>query len=468
MTDEIAYLSATSLRQYYAAGQLSPVEVVEALAKRISQFDAQLNALVTPPVLDQAKQVAAQAQHRYRTGTARALEGIPVVVKDLIDTAGFRTTYGSKMFADHQPGHDADIVARIREAGGVVFGKTATHEFGWGITTANEHFGATRNPWCGSHVPGGSSGGSAAALAAGFAPLALGTDTAGSVRIPAAFCGVVGLRPTHGAADMTGVQALAPSLDSAGPMARTVADVRLLHSVIAQEAGGRRISARRGVELTVGICRDLDQIALAPDTATVRDQAAALLAQQGAKVVELEAPRLPRLYEVLSTTVLSEGLWTHRRAELWPRRADDYGSDVRSRLRRAEQVSFDDYLSTQRDRARLRSAMAGLLGKVDVLLTPVSAVSPEPVSSELPAPAEPDFREQVMTSTAPQSLAGLPACSVRAGFDSKGLPVGLQLTAAAYAEQDLLDAAHMLYDATEHVQSRWPELAPTGSANVRT
>ena len=175
----------------------------------------------------QAREQARAAERAYARGEARPLEGLTLAVKDLYDTAGVRTTYGSRIFADHVPDADAELVRRAKQAGAIVVGKTLTHEFAWGITSVNPHFPPCRNPYDPERVPGGSSGGSAVALATGAAALALGTDTGGSIRIPAAFCGVSGLKPTYGALSLDGVQPLAPTLDHAGPMARTPADVRL-------------------------------------------------------------------------------------------------------------------------------------------------------------------------------------------------------------------------------------------------
>ncbi len=347
---------------------------------------------------------ARQAASRYREDRARPLEGVPVVVKDLIDTAGLVTGYGSSIFAGHVPERDAAVVRRVREAGGIVLGKSATHEFAWGVTTDGGSRGPTRNPWDPAVVPGGSSGGSAAALAAGLAPLALGTDTAGSVRIPAAFCGVAALKPTFGSVQADGVFPLAPSLDTVGPMARSAGDLELLFSVIS------------------------------PGT------------------LERPAP--------IGATVGAEGIVGHRRAGLWPERRSAYHRTVRQRLEHASGISLEQYAQAQRDRALITSLAARVLGGVDVLLSPVSGVSPAPIGhdAETGSARARSFRERVMTFTAAQSLTGLPTCTVRAGFDDQGLPVGVQLTSAWGREGMLLWAARLLVDAVPEVQQRWPAI----------
>ncbi|HVF76486.1 MAG TPA: amidase [Acidimicrobiales bacterium] len=420
-------MTAAGLLDQYRRGQVSPVEVVAAVEERAAEVEPTFNTL-TATAFEQARADAAASAARYAEGRPLPLDGVPVVVKDMIDTAGLRTTYGSKMFVDHVPHDDAPVVAALRAAGAVVVGKAATHEFAWGITTDNAHFGPTRNPRSPAHVPGGSSGGSGAALAAGLVPLALGTDTVGSVRIPAAFCGVVGLRPTYGLVDTTGVFPLAPSFDVVGPMAATVADVRLLLGAMAP-VGGARASAR------IGVCPDLDQLPLGPWARAGLDAALRLAGD----VATVAFPDAPPLFETASTIVLAEALHTHRRAGLWPSRADDYSDELRPRFASAEAVNLPRYLDAQEARRRLMRTVAGLFEEVDVLLSAVSTVAPLPIGADPTG-----FREAVMTCTALQSLCGLPACVVPVGVDAEGLPTAVQVTGACGADALVLDAAERL------------------------
>jgi aspartyl-tRNA(Asn)/glutamyl-tRNA(Gln) amidotransferase subunit A len=285
---DVAYLTAAELLERFARRDLSPVEVVRALVERIAALDPGLRAITTLDA-DGALESARAAERRHAEGRPRALDGVPVLVKDIFDTASVRTTYGSAMFAEHRPATDAAAVERLHAAGAVVLGKSTTHEFAWGITSASEAFGPVRNPWSPDRVPGGSSGGSGAALAAGFAPLALGSDTAGSIRIPAAFCGVVGLKPTYAAVDERGVFPLAPSLDHVGPMARTAQDAALLLGALTGEPPAAATSDRLD-GLRVGVCPDLDQVALGPDAERARADAARALEDLGATVAEVRAP----------------------------------------------------------------------------------------------------------------------------------------------------------------------------------
>ena len=417
-------LSAVELRRAFAARELSPVELIDKAAEH-----AELGAFVTL-TLDDARAQARAAEHAYARDEARPLEGLTLAVKDLYDTAGVRTTYGSRIFSDHVPEADAALVRRAKEAGAIVVGKTLTHEFAWGITSVNPHFPPCRNPYDPERVPGGSSGGSAVALATGAAALALGTDTGGSIRIPAAFCGVSGLKPTHGLLSTVGIFPLAPSLDHAGPMARTPADVRLLYEALAGPAGAEPASR-------IAVCPDLHVRPLEPGIERVFRAAAAAL---GAVEVGFDAPQ--RLYPTYATIQNAEAVLTH--AERFPARRDEFGEDVANRLAMAVDVTLAEYVEATIERERIRAAFARLFETADLLLTPIAAVPPEPISQ----PTHQAFRDGVLPYTVPQDLAGLPTCAVPVGFDDAGLPVGVQLTGPPRSEGRVLAAAAALYAST--------------------
>ncbi|MCW3003954.1 MAG: hypothetical protein JWQ20_3252 [Conexibacter sp.] len=460
MGQGLTALPATALLAAFGRGELSPVEVASAVAERVDALDGELNALTTT-TLDRALDAARASEARYRRRQPLALDGVPIVVKDLFDTAGIRTTYGSAIFADHVPTADAAAVARLHAAGAVIIGKGATHEFAWGITTDSDMARPTRNPWATERVAGGSSGGSAAAVAAGYAPFALGTDTAGSIRIPAAFCGLVGLKPTHGAIDVAGVFPLAPSLDHVGPIGRTPQDVALLLSVL----DGRTVALKSGTppDLTgvvIGVWPQPGAVAPSAAVAEALRTTAATLEALGARLVETTLPEAEGAYESLGRLVLAEGSYGHRRAGLWPARADDYTAETRARLRLAADVTLDDVLAASAHRTRLRAAFLRTLGEVDFVLSPIAAGSPtrigeshvEHLGRRVP------FRELVMGCTAPQSLTGLPSCAVRGGFDELGVPVGVQFTGRPDGEAALLQLADAFCRATAELQSRRPRL----------
>jgi aspartyl-tRNA(Asn)/glutamyl-tRNA(Gln) amidotransferase subunit A len=441
---ELWELSAVELRAGYRSRAFTPVEVVDAVAQRTERLNPSLGAFTTL-CLDRARDEAAAIDIARDD---RPLAGIPFAAKDLYDSAGVRTTYGSALFADHVPDRDAATLAAVRSAGGILVGKTQTHEFAWGITSINAAIGSSNNPWDPARIPGGSSGGSGAALGARMVPLALGTDTGGSIRIPSAFCGVTGLKPTYGRVDMRGLWPLAPSLDHAGPMARTPADLALL---LAAMEGREPLPVPRGLgRVTLVTCPDLH---LAPATLPVGralGQAIDTLTRLGARVEERSLPVAGEVAATFRVIQLCEALHVHTAAGLVPERLGEYGRDVRHRLQAAAHVPPTDYVRATAERERLRGGLGRLLHDGALLITPVSSV---------PAPTPHDtatLRETVMPYNMPQNLTGFPSVAVRAGFDPHGLPIGIQITAAPWCEAEALRTARALYDATPDVQDRWP------------
>jgi aspartyl-tRNA(Asn)/glutamyl-tRNA(Gln) amidotransferase subunit A len=466
--DGLVRLTASELLEAYRARSVSPLEVVESLAERIEQHNSELGAFTTL-CLDRARREARCAEAAFRRGGAVAtLAGVPIGVKDLFDTAAVRTTYGSPMFTDHVPATDAVTVRLAREAGAILVGKTQTHEFAWGITSVNHLMGTSRNPWDLERVSGGSSGGSAVALAAGMVPLALGSDTGGSIRVPSALCGTVGLKPTYGRIRTEGVFPLARSLDHPGPMARTPADCALLLQAIAD--GGRPLHGgeelKRGAReaglsgLRIGLCADLHLVALAPANQRALDSAAQAAKQLGAELVEVQLPEAAGAFETFGVIQRAEALFTHAETGLFPARREQYGDDVRGRLELATTVELPDYLTATTARERLRAGFHRVFAAVDLLLTPVAAGSAPRIDEERVwhLGEEFDFRELVMSYTVPQDLAGLPACTVRAGFDELGIPIAVQFTGPPWSDFRVLAAAQALFDATEEVQASWPRL----------
>jgi aspartyl-tRNA(Asn)/glutamyl-tRNA(Gln) amidotransferase subunit A len=472
---DLLRLSAIELRAAFASREAAPTEVIAAAAERIEAVEPVLNAFTTL-ALDRAREEARVADAAYREPErARPLEGLLLGVKDMFDTAGIRTTYGSPMFGDHVPLRDAAAVARAREAGAIVLGKTATHEFGWGITTNNPHFGPTRNPWAPDRIPGGSSGGSAVALATGEVALALGSDTGGSIRIPSAFCGVVGLKPTWGRVSAAGAIPLARSLDHPGAMARTPADAALLYGAIAgpdpddpaTESVPVEAPAWEGLAgIVVGFAGSFASVPLAPDVEQVFAESVRLAESLGARIVPVELPDALGVLATFATVQRAEALNGHRTSGRYPARSGEYGPDVRGRLEAAEAVSLDDYLAALAERQRIRSELARTLAGVDVLLTPVSAIAPPEIGRETVehGGAKRDVRELVMSYTVLQDLVGLPTCALPAGFDDAGLPVGVQLTSGPWQEALVLRSAGALFEASPEVQGRLAEALGAGAA----
>jgi aspartyl-tRNA(Asn)/glutamyl-tRNA(Gln) amidotransferase subunit A len=437
--------------------------VIEVLLARIADVDSELGAFMTL-CEERARKEALACERTYERGAATgALAGVPFAVKDLFDSEQVRTTYGSTMFASHTPAADAAALRRVRDAGAIMVGKTQTHEFAWGVTSVNERMGTSRNPWRPERISGGSSGGSAVALAAGLVPLAIGSDTGGSIRVPSAFCGTVGLKPTYGRISTEGVWPLAPSLDHAGSMARTPADAALLLGVM-DEAGRPEAAVETVGELRIGLCPDLHLVPPARDVQSAFDAAVRTVGELGAELVEVELPGAESIFPTFGVIQRAEALRVHRRAGLYPERREEYGDDVRGRLESGESVTLDDYLAATAARERLRAAFTALFERVDLLLTPASAGSPPPVGEErvVHGGREIEFRELVMTYTVPQNLLGLPSCAVRAGFDELGIPIGVQFTGGPWKETAVLAAAQAFYEATPAIQDRWPVVCRPG------
>lgn len=458
-------LTASELIRGYRERAYSPVEVVRALSTRIESLNSSLNAFTTLS-LDAAESTARECERALMSGDQRPLLGLPVAIKDMIDTGGIRTTYGSSMFADHVPKSDAVVVRQLKLAGAIVLGKTSTHEFAWGFTTDNPHFGPTRNPWSLDYIAGGSSGGSAAAVAAGLVPVSIGTDTGGSIRVPAAFCGVAGLKPTYGSVSREGVFPLSPTLDHVGPIARDPRDLQLLLTVLqrthAPHSGATAALGRPGslAGVRIGVaewpyCPDLGN-----QVAGVWNGLCEVLRDAGATVVDLGSLKIPDSPSIFAAIQLTESLQTHRAAGLYPRRSAEYGADVGHRLELAEAVTSDSYRDAMARREEVRATLTRALQCVDAIVSPCAATGPIPIPSrhQCRASTLPDLRRSILGYTAPQSLAGLPACAVRAGFDDSGLPVGVQFTGSHGSDSVLLEIASAFCLSTRETQERWPLL----------
>ena len=418
---------------------------------------------------EQARARAAKLTEELAQGHHRGpLHGVPVAVKELFDMRGAPGDYGSEVLAGRIAAADAECVRRLRRAGAVIVGTTRSHEFGWGITTQHQTRGGTRNPWNLDRVPGGSSGGSGAAVAAGMVPAAVGSDTGGSIRIPACFCGVAGLKPTFGRIGRTGGVALAPSFDTVGALGRSISDAALLVKAMSGPdrkdpdctgtgygTADRLRSSLDGIR--VATAPALIDIGLDDGIAAVYGQALDSLERLGAELVEIDLPTAQEILEAFRPLQMAEAHHVHQSMGLFPDRADLYGPDVRSRLEAAADVSIGDYLAAQRERRRITAAFDRQLERVDGLVSPISAVGP----SRIDRPDEAvlngqrvGMRDTVMRFTVPQNMTGLPAGIVRAGFDPEGLPVGVQLTAGRGQEGAVVAIAAALQ----------AELGPIGTA----
>ena len=452
---ELWQLSVTELTDAYKHGKVSPLEVIEMSLRRIERLDPAIGGFREVFHERAINEARARSDELARGEWAGPLHGIPVAIKELFDVEGAVGCYGSTILLDRIAPSDAAAVARWREAGAIVIGVTRSHEFGWGITTQHAELGSTLNPWNTDRVPGGSSGGSAAALAVGMVPLALGSDTGGSIRIPACFCGIAGIKPTYGRVAKRGAVSLAPSLDHPGPLARTVPDLAIGLAAMAgfdawdpstlpvQPPSRSVTPAVAGVR--VGLVADLHPRALREDHQARFDAATEAMSDAGARLIDLSFPGAEEIRPTFATIQMAEAHHVHSSVMgIFPRRASEYGADVRGRLEMSADITLADYLSALEAKRALRHRFARLFDEVDVMMTPITAGGPSTTSEpdvSFDGTGEAPFRDVVMDYTVAQDLFGLPVCAVPNGLDGDGLPLGLQLTGPTLSENAVMDAA---------------------------
>lgn len=449
---ELCDLSATELRARIVSRDVSATELMESTLARIASVNGALNALVTlnPRALDDARDIDRRLESGAEPGL---LCGLPVGIKDVTPVAGLRTTYGSTIYADHVAAEDAVVVRRLRDAGAVIVGKTNCPEFAAGASTFNDVFGRTRNPWNLARTSGGSSGGGAAAAAAGMIALAEGTDLGGSLRIPAAFCGIVGLRPSVGLVPTYPTDWLWDTLQVSGPMARTAADVGLMlqamagpseWSPLSQPVAGRNFARAADEQVGQGW-----RIAYAADPAGVgvdaelerrcRDAAFALSAR-GAEVEEIDLD----LSAGRRAFLTMRGLWFVRHMQRHMKHADRFGDNVRNNVASGLKLDVTALADAEHERNRIWMTMRQLFERFDVIVTPCMAVSPFPVEQNYPERVGGRVMETYVDWFAPTfvfSLTGLPVGSVPCGHNADGLPMGLQIVGPAFGEERVLAVA---------------------------
>jgi aspartyl-tRNA(Asn)/glutamyl-tRNA(Gln) amidotransferase subunit A len=434
------------------AREVSASELLEQCLGRIATMNPALNAFITVTE-ESARETARQADRELARGLDRGpLQGIPVAVKDVFLTRGVRTTAGSRLFADYVPDHDAATVERLAQAGAVLVGKTNMHELAYGITSANPHFGVVRNPRDPARIPGGSSGGSAVAVASGMALAALGSDTGGSIRIPAAFCGVVGLKPTYGRVSRHGMLPLSFSMDHAGPIASSVSDAGLVLNAIAGHDPRDPASSSQPVEdylpagegslegVRIGLPENFYFERVTPQVREAVERAATLAAQHGASVVQVRVPDMDAVNMIGRVLLLAEAA-----AALTPYLADRarFGDDVLALLDQGRLIPASDYVNAQRLRRIEQEEFRRLWRHVDILFTatvPLGAPRIGQTAVEVEGRVE-DVRLAATRLVRGMDVLGLPAVSLPCGLDSEGLPLGLQIVAPEFREAALLRAA---------------------------
>jgi aspartyl-tRNA(Asn)/glutamyl-tRNA(Gln) amidotransferase subunit A len=459
--DELAFASIAEIGPRLRRAEVSPVELTRACLDRIARLDPTLDAFisVTP---DAALAEARQAEQDIQQGHYRGpLHGIPIAQKDLMYTRGVRTTGGSKVLQNFVPDADAAVVARLRQAGAVGLGKLNLHEFAAGGTSENPHYGAVHNPWNLAHNPGGSSGGSGAALAAGLCLGATGSDTAGSIRIPSHACGTTGIKPTYGRVSCFGVIPLSWSLDHVGPMTRSAADAALMLNAMAGFDRRDSATVERPVEdftaslnqrlngLHIGIPTSYFNEHLQPEVESAWRAAIDTLVALGANPVDVAFTALDAAQRVGMTIVRVEMTTFHR--EWFARQPADYSAAARERFAVGASRGAVEYAQAQRDREPIRVELWATFDQVDVLVTPAMPTTMARIGSSVVEFDGQSFdtSELATRCTYPFNLSGMPAMSIPCGFDRNGLPIGLQLAAAPWQEALLLRVAHQFQQATD-------------------
>ena len=442
------------------AHEISPIELVESHLERIETTDGRLNSFITV-LADEATELAKEATQDVSSGRELGpLHGIPIGLKDLYDTAGTTTTIGSQIYRDRIPSSDATVVAKLRKDGAIIIGKLQMHEFALGATSVNPHYGPARNPWDLSRITGGSSGGSGSSVASGQCMGALGTDTGGSIRIPAGLCGIVGLKPTFGRVSRHGVFPLSWTMDTVGPMAKTVEDSAILLSSMAGfdplDSGSANVPMENFVanigedisEMKIGVPQEYFYDIISEEVVGAVQAAQEVFLGLGAKVESVSIPRLNHSLAISGTIMLAEAASVHEKT--LKERASQIGNDVRLRLTQGALLSASDYLKAQRARSEFNKQVNETLQQFDVLLSPTIAVGAPRIDEKtvLVDEAEHPALALMPRLTRPHNICGIPTISIPCGFTGKGMPIGLQLAGRAFAEKDIIQAAYAYENAT--------------------
>ena len=471
-TETLCYLGIHDLAGRIQQGEISPVEALEAYMRRIEALNPRLSAFLTLTG-DRALEEAKRAEAEIAAGRFRGpLHGIPYGVKDIIETAGVRTTHGSSFFRDFLPPGDAECISRLRRAGAIMLGKTLTHEFAAATTTINPHFGTARNPWNPDRITGGSSGGSAAAVAAGLCAFALGSDTGGSIRNPAALCGIVGLKPTHGRASLVGICPNVLTFDHLGPMTRTARDAALVLQALAghdpRDPASRDVPVPdytadwecgvRGLRLV--LCPDFYMNAeVDMEVERAFSEVVGVFRDLGATVETISFPGGERLTELFVPIAGPEFAEFHR--PFFEKNPEGYGADVRERLAWSFKVTVDEYVRGLRKREILRREVADFFLGVDALLLPSMPCTAAPIETLM---ARVNGKEHHCMwihrpFLGPHNVTGCPAVSLPMGFDRDGMPLSLQIVGPEWSEGRILAIANAYEEATPELRTGRPPCA---------
>lgn len=475
-TETLCYRSAHDLAANIRCREISPVEVVETYLRRIEELNPRLSAYLTLTG-DSALEEAKRAEIEIAVGRWRGpLHGIPFGAKDIFETAGVRTTHGSSFFPNFIPERDAESVSRLRNAGAIMLGKTLTHEFAAATTTINPHYGTARNPWNLDCITGGSSGGSAAAVAAGLCAFALGSDTGGSIRNPAALCGVVGFKPTHGRVSLVGVCPNVMTFDHVGPLTSSARDAALVLQALAgydpRDAASRDAPVpdytagwEQGVRgLRLVLCPDFYMNAeVDGEVDRAFAEAVRVLRSLGAKIETVPFANGKRLTELFPAISGPEFAEFHR--PFYERNPAGYGTSVRERLEWSLKITSDEYVRGLRERELLRREVAEFFRTADALILPSMPCTAAPIATLM---ARVNGKDRACMwihrpFQSPHNLTGCPAVSLPMGFDRKGMPLSLQIVGPEWSEGRVLGIANAYEEATPELRTRRPPCAGSSS-----
>jgi aspartyl-tRNA(Asn)/glutamyl-tRNA(Gln) amidotransferase subunit A len=466
-TDDLCFLSITQLAEQLQKKTLSPVEIAQAYLKRIAAVDPQLNSYLTLTA-ERAIHEAKTAETEICAGTYRGpLHGIPLAHKDIVATKDTKTTCASKVLENNIPDYDATVIERLQAAGSILLGKLNMNEFA--TMLPSQHFGRVNNPWNLDHSPGGSSSGSGAAVAAGLCAGSLGTDTGGSIRIPAAFCGIVGLKATHGRVSLHGVTPLAWSLDHIGPMTRTVKDAALMLQALAGYDDRDLVSRETPVEeytttltgnitgLRLGVPKRFFAEYTDPEVQVAFNAAVNTLNGLGAYIEEVDLPALDNVWSTIAQVILNgeANAWHEPYLQT---QAEDYGPKVRRFLERGRATLARDYVRAQRARTQLCRDMDRVFAHIDALLTPGELVPPpvHEARTALIGGREVSLMTALISATCPFNLTGQPALTLPCGFTARQLPIALQIVGKAFDEATVLRIGYAYEGQTSWHQQRPP------------
>jgi aspartyl-tRNA(Asn)/glutamyl-tRNA(Gln) amidotransferase subunit A len=456
---ELAFLSIGEAASLLRRREISPVDLVNVSLARMERWNSEMHAFLSI-LAEPARRRAKLAEKEILRGQDRGpLHGIPVSLKDNFFTRGVRTTAGSKILHGFVPEADSQVAKRLARAGAVLQGKTNMHEFAYGITGENPHYGSSRNPWAPQRISGGSSGGSAVAVATGMGFASMGTDTGGSIRVPSALCGIVGLKPTFGLVSVSGVVPLAVSFDHVGPIARSVTDACIvLESIAGRYPKGtvrpdhRKLRENLPARFRLGRPEQFFFERLDDEVRRSVESTAEVFQSLGAEIQEVSLPHLATAVDQATSAVVAEASYYHESQGYFPARAEEYGEDVRGHLERGHKLLAVDYLRAIEAKHEVQQDFAAALKHVDAIIAPTSPIAAPPIGEtevRVEGQRETAVRAELLRMTRPANLTGNPAISIPCGFTAQGLPVGLQLIGPRWGEARLLSIALAYEQSTE-------------------